>query len=645
MNKFFLLLLFLFSHSFSAQEKEKHYYYYVSVNDAASLIIKQNRDGTLKIKDSNNKRASKIFAKYKILVFRRAYAFTQKEDLKKVYIVTTNSDLLLGQLQNISPEKYTSIVEYFPDPIAYYPNDYGTTSPLENLGVNYPLTHLDAMNVPEAWSITRGSKKVVIGISDARVDSTYIDLEGRVSNYLKYFNSTRGSSCAHGTTQASIIGAIMDNGYGIPGICSDCDLITNGYARFDYIQELVEAGAKVINASWVLCGFGDYHQNVQARINEYYEEGVLIVASAGNARKCNRYLRDYASSYGYPASFKNVISVSSVYGDCGYYEDCIVDDKQFGIIAHKLKDRHVVRQRMRNQGSFDQLSPLNSHYATQHNLAVDIVAPAETYLAGRAACDREATPYGGVTSTSASMVTGVIGLIWSANYCLGSAEVESILKLSAEDIESLPGNEPFKMKLGAGRVDAYRAVKMAHEMQLENGIVNISGRDFYRFDFKLYSSPYQIDISNQTFRDSTTVDFKARKRIHLKPGTSLKPDENGFIKLSIDPSLPTAACFPKPVIPKPKVERDSVPNPPRYDAPYKIERDASIKGIRILPVEGVIDTDYVVVIETDTEIFKETFDKTKVAEIPLPDIENETITITVRTHLYRTQTKLRINIP
>lgn len=643
MNRINYLLVLLLGFALQAQEQNQLFHYQVTISDPASLVINKHEDGTLKIENPKSRRETQVFKKHKVLVFQPAFPNTKREKLKNVYRVTTDSKALLGQLQNQNPEKYTRIGEYFPPPKAYYPNDYGTTSPIENRGEDYPLTHLDAMNVPGAWGITKGSKKVVIGLSDARIDSTYEDLKGRVSNYLKYYDSAKGTACSHGTNQATIIGAKMDNGFGIPGICSDCDIIATGYAQFDYIQELVEAGAKVINASWVLCGFGAYHQNVQERINEYYEEGVLIVAGAGNGGRCNPYLRDYSSNYTYPASFENVISVSSVYADCGHYEDCIIEDEQYGIIANKLKDRHVFRQRMKNEGSFNDLSPINSQFATQHNLSVDIVAPTETFLAGRTLCDDEKVPYGGASSTSTSMVTGVIGLIWSANYCLGSAEVESILKLSAEDIENLPGNERFKMKLGAGRVDAYRAVKMAHEMQLEKGIVAISNRDFYRFDFELHSSPYQINISNQTFRDSSTVDFKARKRIQLKPGTTLKPDENGFVKLGIDPSLPTAECFPKAVVPKPKVERDSIRNFPKFDAPYTIENDASIKGVRITPVEGIIDSDYLIVIKADTEIFRKTFKKTEIAQIRLPKIKNQIVTITLTTQRYRTEKKLRIN--
>lgn len=638
MNKLFFTFLLCFSLKVCVSQTafgQQMHHYYVTISNPESLQIEFTESSNQVKVTSNDKSENAIFQKYQILDFRLAYPNTLKETFKNVYRIAVNNPLLIEDLRHYNPNKYTNIKRYTPIPNAYYPNDYGTTSPVENLGAPYPLTALDAMNVPGAWGITKGNPKVVIGISDARVDSTHIDLQGRVSQYLRYSNAARGSACSHGTGIAGIIGAIADNGHGRPGVCSDCDLIVNGYGHIDRIQELVEAGAKVINASWSKCHFGAYHKNIEKRIQEYYDEGVIIVAAAGNGSDCNPYLRDRATNYGYPASYKNVISVTSVYGECGHYEDCIIEDEQYGIIANKLKDRHVRRQRMAEYGSFDKLTPINTHWATQHNLAVDIAAPAETFLMGRALCGRDDEgEYGGVSSTSTAYITGVIGLIWSANYCLASAEVESILKLTAADIENLPGNEPVKMLLGAGRADAYKAVKMAHEMQLPKGIVSIQGRDFYRFDFKLFSSPYTIEIQNQTFRDSTTVDFTARKNIALKPGTKLQPDKNGHIKLSIDPNLPTEECFPTKPIPKPRVERDSIYSAPKYEPPFHISRANNV--ITILPNQSIIDGNYSVTLKTEEEVvFKESYSKEKTAEINLEKQHNQIIEVEILTPKYK----------
>lgn len=643
MNKIIAIFLFiLVGTSFSPSPQR--YYFYITVENPSLLQISPSSEGTLTVTNSKNRRESTLFKNNRIFVFQPAYPNTLKENLKKVYRMATDNPELPYLLQQNNPQMYSNIREYFSLENAIYPNDYGTTSPVENLGANYPLTYLDAMHLPEAWILTTGDPKVVVGISDAHIDSTNADIAGRVSNYLKYFDyNHRSSTCGHGTNTAALIGAKADNGYGLPGICSDCDMIATGYGSFENIQELVEAGARVINASWALCNFGNYHKNVEERINQYYDEGILIVASAGNARNCNRYLRDQASSYAYPASYKNVISVTTIYGDCGHYEDCIVDDPKYGTVAWKLKDRHVFRQQMATPHSFDKLTPINLQYATNHNYAVDIAVPSETYLPGNEDCGKD-KHYGGVTSTAAAMVTGVIGLMWSANYCLSSAEVESIIKLTAVDIENLPGNTPFKMKLGAGRLDAYQAVKMAHDMQLEQGIVTVSGRDFYRFDFTLFSSPYQIDIQNQTFRDSASVNFTARKRIHLKPNTHLKPDQNGLVHLKIDPNLPQEECFPKTPIKRPRVERDSTNQSPTYPAPFSMTYVKESKAYNIEPVEGLIDSPYTVEVKLDNQTIytQKNIPTQQSVTLDLGPWKDKRLEVVAFSHLFRMTRTIRV---
>ena len=379
MNKFLFYIFFLLWMPLTtcAQTDSQRYYFHVTTPFFETLIVKNNDDGTLNITSLESEKETAIFSKYTVYDFQPAFPNTLKDNLKIVYRVIVSNPLLIEELKRYDAKKYYNDGQYFPTQKAYYPNDYGTTSPVKNLGAPYPGTALDLINAPGAWGITTGSKKVVIGISDGRIDSTNVDLKGRISEYLKYFDIEKGGICAHGSGVAGTIGATMDNAYGIPGVCSDCDMIATGYGKFEHIQQLVEAGAKVINTSWVLCGFGAYHQNIKERINEYYDEGILIVSSAGNAKNCNRYLKDHAANYGYPASFEKVISVSMVFGECGHYEDCIIDDEQYGIVAYKPKDRHVKRYRMKTHGDFSELTPINTQWATQHNYSVDLVAPAE----------------------------------------------------------------------------------------------------------------------------------------------------------------------------------------------------------------------------------------------------------------------------
>ena len=539
-----ILLLSCFWQGWSQQNSEdtERLYFHVNISNAQTLIITEKKDNTIAVLSMASDRETQIYASHKIFRFKKAYPNTKRDLLKTVYTISTDNPELLGSLQYNFPDKYTRVGQFFTTENAYYPNDYGTTSPVENLGAPYPAYDLDMIMAPEAWGITRGNSQVIVGISDAKIDSLDPDFKGRIRNYLKYSNATKGLKCAHGSSVAAIAVATMDNGYGRAGICSNCDVIANGYGNFNDIEQLVAAGAKVINASWAKCTMGGkYKENIQERIKEMYDDGIIIVAGAGNGTDCNKDGKKLGDSL-YPASFERVISVSGVYTINRETTDQVFEHEGRNL-TKQVKDRRAGYFYVSDQGT---LTPTEIEKGVQMNKAVDLVAPREGYLLGHDICG-EKTLYGGASSSAAPVVTGIIGLMWSVNYCLSSYEVESILKLSSKGVENLTGNEPYKGLMGAGRVNAYRAVKMSEQMKDPLATVGISNRDFYRFDFTLSSAQNSIEIKNQTFREDATVDFKAKNQIILKPGTYLKPNTNGFIKLAIDPNISPNQCGPSPI--------------------------------------------------------------------------------------------------
>ena len=526
-----------------AQEKletNERLYFHVNIADATSLKVDKNNN-VVHVESKTSTKETEIYNSHTIYRFEKSYPNTKSDLLKTVYTISTDNPELLGSLHYHFPKKYTRIGQFFTTENAYYPNDYGTTSPVENLGAPHPSHDLDMIMAPEAWGITRGDKKVVVGISDSRIDSLDPDFKGRVSEYIYYNNATKGMSCAHGSNVAALAIATMNNANGRAGICSECDVVANGYGNFDKIEELVASGAKVINASWAMCKMGGkYKENIQERIKEMYDDGIIIVAGAGNGTDCNRDGKKLGDSL-YPASFERVISVSGVYTIHREPTDYhfVKDGRK---ITKQIRDRRAGYFYLEEDGT---LIPYEIEKGVQMNKAVDLVAPREGYLLGHDIC-KEKVVYGGASSNAAPVVTGIIGLMWSVNYCLSSYEVESILKLSSEDVENLTGNEPYKGLMGAGRVNAYRAVKMSKEMKDPNATVHIANRDFYRFDFTLSNAQKNIEIKNQTFREDATVNFKAKNQIVLKPGTQLRPNQNGFIKLAVDPTIIPKECEPTP---------------------------------------------------------------------------------------------------
>ncbi|MFT4942565.1 MAG: subtilisin family serine protease [Candidatus Paceibacteria bacterium] len=514
-------------------------YFHVNISNAETLRISEKKNHTVAIRSMASDKETKIYAAHTVYRFKKSYPNTKRELLKTVYTISTDMPELLGALQYNFPDKYTRIGQFFTTENAFYPNDYGTTSPVENLGAKHPAFDLDMIMAPEAWGITRGNKKVVVGISDSRIDSLDPDFKDRIREYIKYSNASKGLGCAHGSSVAGIAIARMDNGYGRPGICGGCDVITNDYGNFKDIEELAAAGAKVINTSWALCKMGGkYKENIQERIKEMYDDGIIIVAGAGNGKDCNRDGTKLGDSL-YPASFERVLSISGVYTINRETTDQVFEHEGKNL-TKQVRDRRAGYFYVADDGT---LTPTEVEKGVQMNKAVDLVAPRENYLLGHDICG-EKNIYGGASSNAAPVVTGIIGLMWSVNYCLSSYEVESVLKLSSEGIENLTGNEPYKGLMGAGRVNAYRAVKMSQEMKDPNATVYVKNRDFYRFEFTLSRVQNKIEIKNQTFREDATVDFKAKNQIVLKPGTHLKPNKNGFISLSIDPTITPQECEP-----------------------------------------------------------------------------------------------------
>ena len=116
----------------------------------------------------------------------------------------------------------------------------------------------------------------------------------------------------HGTHVAGTIGAI-GNSIGVVGVFPDTSMFTyrigkglgdNGFGSYSGIQECVEDcvanGASVISMSLGGSGSSSF---MEAALEAAYDDGVLVIAAAGNSGD---------ERYSYPASYDVVMSVASV---------------------------------------------------------------------------------------------------------------------------------------------------------------------------------------------------------------------------------------------------------------------------------------------------------------------------------------------
>jgi len=219
--------------------------------------------------------------------------------------------------------------------------NYRRTRTLAPNDQNYPLQwHYPLINLPQAWDITTGASSVVVAVVDTGILASHPDLLGKTGQGYDFIRDAAnaldgdgidpdpedpgdagvaGNSSFHGTHVAGTIAAATGNATGVAGTSWATTLMPlrvlglNGGTSYDIMQALLYAAqlpndsggvpaqrADIINLSLGGYGFSQTEQNV---INQVRNQGVMIVAAAGN---------DASGSPFYPASYNGVISVSAV---------------------------------------------------------------------------------------------------------------------------------------------------------------------------------------------------------------------------------------------------------------------------------------------------------------------------------------------
>jgi Subtilase family len=473
-----------------------------------------------------------VFSKHKILVFKKTYRNANRENLKKTFfVIAENESLLNDLLLNASHLFEFGELIMEEDKKIFEPNDYGLTSTIgENIGIQVNLDYLDFLGLPKAWYYTVGSKDVFVGISDGEVDSTNIDFKDKITMF-KRSSKARG----HGSGIASIAVGQGNNGYGIPGLCYDCMMYTTNYGDFQklrQLQELSDAGVRVINCSWV---GPRYFESAQSVIDKMFNNGTIIVAAAGN----RNWIKTKGKQFYYPASYDHVISVSSVMYRYENPEDNILYEENGNPYAQNIRGYLGETAGFKNHDVTQGIKSIYSASVSTLNSEVDLLAPTVgVFRFSKFVTDLEEmeTTFR-ATSTATPFVTGTIGLMYSLNPCLPVDEVESILKMTSMNIDHIEVNKPYIGKYGAGILQTGDAVEMVYNLYTETEIVHIQDQQFSRWDFKITSLSKEIRIRNQKFTDKATLKLTAKNRIVIGKNTVLRPNEQGSISLKIDPAL------------------------------------------------------------------------------------------------------------
>ncbi|WP_395402095.1 S8 family serine peptidase [Arthrobacter sp. UC242_113] len=199
---------------------------------------------------------------------------------------------------------------------------FGRQYALQNLGQSFTNTDdtqtiakgtddadVDAV---EAWSLTTG-KGITVAIVDTGVAIDHEDISEKVvarENFSdsKIVNPEDYDKYGHGTHVAGIVAAVH-NSTGVAGVCPDCSILDakvlndsgsgSSSAIANGINWAVKNGAKVINMS---LGQRVSSRVLETAVNNAWNEGVVLVAAAGNAGTQAKI---------YPGAYPNVISVAA----------------------------------------------------------------------------------------------------------------------------------------------------------------------------------------------------------------------------------------------------------------------------------------------------------------------------------------------
>ncbi|KYG70091.1 S8 family peptidase [Bdellovibrio bacteriovorus] len=209
---------------------------------------------------------------------------------------------------------------------------------------------LKKSDAARAWSVTKGSRDIVVAVIDTGIDIKHEDLKGNLWknpgetgldaqgrdkatngidddgngfvddvygwNFVSN-NNKLDDNHGHGTHIAGIIGAEAGNNKGITGISPEVSLMILKYYdpkvpgtdnlknTVASIRYAVKMGAHIINYSG---GGTEFSQEEYDAVAEAEKKGILFVAAAGNERSNSDQFHYYPADY----KLKNIISVTAI---------------------------------------------------------------------------------------------------------------------------------------------------------------------------------------------------------------------------------------------------------------------------------------------------------------------------------------------
>ncbi|HEY8366515.1 MAG TPA: S8 family serine peptidase, partial [Bacteroidia bacterium] len=372
-------------------------------------------------------------SQFGIFAISKPFYRTKDKSLRTIYLIEFSEvnriDELISKLNRNPLLEYAEHVPVLHD--FFIPNDLGPNN--DTTDGQWYLYNINAIN---AWDHAQGDSNIVVAVVDAGTYIIHDDLKDGIwknhaeipnngidddnngyvddiNGFHPHLNSSNvlpnSLDNNHGTHMSGLVGATNNNGIGIASIAGGVKIMPvtgNGsLERLLGVVYAVDAGARVINMSWgVVSPYAS--TSVYSVIKYAHDRDVIMVCGAGNF---------YGLTVSYPAAFDEVITVTA---------------------------RDINNER--------------ADFAS-HGTWVNLSAPGVNILSTSIGSDSSSIyRLESGTSCSSALVSGVVGLMLSANPYLSKANVEHCLYSTA-----IPVNDVYNGLMGHGRVNALDAVLCA----------------------------------------------------------------------------------------------------------------------------------------------------------------------------------------
>jgi subtilisin family serine protease len=355
----------------------------------------------------------------------------------------------------------------------------------------------DRINLAEAWKVTRGSPKVLIGVIDNGFDFYHPDLKDQLIPGYYYPGAYHGQdyqSIAHGTIVSSLMVAKGDGPDAMVGLAPQCKVLTASHGtiehalvklqrrvfkdnpkasmadlqkemlkhekeigkfgrewvRFqmenaaDAIRYLVDHKVKVINFSGglkrSLCPFPDVWRKLEDAFAYAAQKNVIIVLGAGN---------DAALWEDYPGQSDTMIIAGATWLNDTRWEMQFKPEPGL-----EVKQGSNFGKRLTVMAPSENLLVCVPHEQRFYSVEDGPMGPLEMKEQFKGPQDVLTT---GATSCAAPVASALVALIYSIRPELDAKSVVEIVKQGCDDL----GEKGYDIYTGYGRVNFGKSIKLA----------------------------------------------------------------------------------------------------------------------------------------------------------------------------------------